>query len=117
MILRGPKPAKTISFWRPERTGPPRARTVQLGYLPFRYTITPPIPSATMTNAKVSVLTSMVAPYLVCYGTRTVVVYDCPSVEWRSSLCLRDLMSSQFPYLNGSHANQRLTGRNIRIWF
>ncbi len=47
--------------------GSPGMRILQLGYLPFRYTITPPIPSATMTNANVSVLTSMVAPYLVCY--------------------------------------------------
>ena len=39
-------------------------KSQKLGYLPFRYTITPPIPSATMTNANVRVLTSIVAPFL-----------------------------------------------------
>lgn len=52
----------------PARSNPPSMRTVLLGYLPLRYTITAPIPSATMTNAKVSVLTSMGIPFVVCDG-------------------------------------------------
>ncbi len=52
----------------PVRSNPPSMRIVLLGYLPLRYTITAPIPSATMTNAKVSVLTSMGTPFVVCDG-------------------------------------------------
>jgi hypothetical protein len=44
--------------------GPPDEEKAQVDYLPLRYTITAPIPSATMTTANVIVLTSMGTPFL-----------------------------------------------------